>query len=1130
MVYVGHMGDLPPISSHAGSSIRTAVVLLALVATAVPLQAGPKVLQKFVLREYLGHTWTNELISFPLGKESAAGAGGFSLRDPDGQEMPFQIVPGADGCRIAFLVNLPKYARIEYQLVQQPPQRGFDADIRLEEKEGTVRLLNRTTGVEVPTEKGRYDSGPVLGLRMRSGRWIGGSRLVLDRKISSYECRVLARGPVFGEVESLYKFEGDKHWRIRFRVIAGEPVVLLSEEFDLGDGSRWEVLVHPEFKPSHAFYRPSNLEPCWKGRIEQNFVFPLQYANDPTPLVLFAWLPWNTAGYASFLGVFRAEDGVTFARDEQKRSFVPVKIPKGKQTAEELDAKKAELTEEEKEFEEGVLGAPKPDEDPRWDDMLAAAAGHGATWARAGENGQAKGVPLRATPDGQLYFVLQLAGPAREWLLASVSVKESVVPDAELSVPQKLMVKYCETPLDEVKDMVLEWAAPESDDYPRLALCKDDVVRLRQAGKKSQDGSPYGIVKNFLISGDPALRKKAAELAKAAMAEAVGAFVPGSPNQPSGTAYTHHHANRIRDAETLADGVLGTDALTLDEKLLIRAQLAFLGYKIGSEHFLSPSRGHCANPNMTTSRTCALCLLACLISSHPMAKEWVKGGLAEVENELANWTGPNGGWLEAPHYQTVAMCDILYIAFATKHAGFADYLHDQRLSKAITYCVKISTPRDPDFNNRRHFPPIGNTYIHETTNLSSVLARLERQRNPELADGLQWMYLEHGKPGWSGIGGWNSFDAYAEFLVDDAEPREAPNWGSEHFVGSGAVLRSGFQSDRETYMYLIQGWLHAHYDDDQGSFELWGKGRPLCLDWGYHGCMPAWQHSRMDIGGGGKISEFAALAQADYVHSEQGGWDRQILFAKDADPLGPNYFLIRDSTTGKGTANWWLWLYTEDHPRREGDVITVKGRHDVDLDIHLDPASTKLLSWLKRGELQQKEPKLEANVGDEKKDVDDAEVEFDLAPEKKDELSPYVRTVELTIGSHGMDAKGNQGMQQTKQRGLHLIVPRGQPVVSVLYPRLREAKRPGIRQIADGRGVEIASPRRGGAGTDTDFAFLALKPFEFREGDVYIKAKVGLIRLREGEVILSLPAGGEIGYGKHNLASEKPESRRFPAR
>ena len=56
---------------------------------------------------------------------------------------------------------------------------------------------------------------------------------------------------------------------------------------------------------------------------------------------------------------------------------------------------------------------------------------------------------------------------------------------------------------------------------------------------------------------------------------------------------------------------------------------------------------------------------------------------------------------------------------------------------------------------------------------------------------------------------------------------EAPGYGSEWFRDPGVVLRNAFGSDRETYLHLIAGAQHEHYDCHSGSIVQCGKGSLL---------------------------------------------------------------------------------------------------------------------------------------------------------------------------------------------------------------------------------------------------------------------------------------------------------------
>ncbi len=216
-------------------------------------------------------------------------------------------------------------------------------------------------------------------------------------------------------------------------------------------------------------------------------------------------------------------------------------------------------------------------------------------------------------------------------------------------------------------------------------------------------------------------------------------------------------------------------------------------------------------------------------------------------------------------------------------------------------------------------PEIGNTYLGERTCLAGWLARLWKEKDPEFAKQMQWAWKEQGLFRQPGIGGaYPSTLGYSWLMFDRSIPAQPPRWQSEWFPECGVVMRSHYPSACETYLYLIAGKLHDHYDYDEGSFILWGKGKPLCEDFGYYSRAPAADHNRVDRGkqdnaadnAAAEIKDFANGAQVDYVRSELAGWQRQILFVKDQDCLGPNYFVVRDTLNNDQPADWRLWLAT----------------------------------------------------------------------------------------------------------------------------------------------------------------------------------------------------------------------------
>jgi hypothetical protein len=282
------------------------------------------------------------------------------------------------------------------------------------------------------------------------------------------------------------------------------------------------------------------------------------------------------------------------------------------------------------------------------------------------------------------------------------------------------------------------------------------------------------------------------------------------------------------------------------------------------------------------------------------------------------------------------------------------------------------------------------------------------------------------------------------------------------------VLRNELGADRETYLHLIAGANHEHYDYDSGSIVVWGQGRAVAEDWGYVGRHPARWHSMLTSGAVGNgvmhIDTFSPSPALDYVSGKKGAWTRQIVFAKDANPAGPNFFVIRDTHDADVPAEWRLWLVAE------ALVVTpwgaqMTGEEDVDCDI------------------------------------------FIYNPQK---LSLSTETGEHTSGSGYRDGKtGRRTTRQTALKGR--LAGRG-AVVTVIYPRLKNTPGPSVGWLAEGCGTRVKSS--GGE----DFVFLASDHFEWTRGEVAFSGTAGALQLRK-KPTLSLGAPGKLRMGK--VAVEK---------
>ena len=856
------------------SALRLITVFAWVVYRSAEAGEQPKpVLAKFLLHDYLNRDWRNELIKFAVDP-GLIGQKDVVLLDTGGLPVPFQWVTGSTA-GIAFLASVPAFGKVEYRLVggqrsEIRGQRSGDGGIIIKNQPDSVELGNENIGIRLNKGSKGLTQGPIGGIRLTSGKWVGEGELRWriggapgTAMLPDCQIKIVANGPVFAEVESDYAFSDHQFWRLRFRVIAGEPVVLVDEQFNGPPEASYRMRLGAGFNPDHVFWRNDRV-----GSTKA-----LSNVAADSAFVLEPWLEWWQPMHGNWLALYR-EDG---------------------------------------------------------SDVLAVGAREAACWVQPDKTTWKTEVKFDKA-DAALEF--QLHGFERKWMFIALPKESALRPSKESApLPQQYLIKHGDIPLDRVKDYALEW--PDAGlPHPRLFVTAEELrafrahfqvesnhlAQLRQSAVFMHSLDDY--IACILATGDPGVERRLADFASKQLQSAVDLYVRQAI-YPTLGCLPHEHYNEAAPALNALDAVMQQGVLLADERQRILAQLAFLGYTLASPSVHSPERGFKANPNMTTAIRCELAVLACLISDHPKAREWAGMGIAEMANELEHWTGPNGGWLEAPHYATVALDSIVSLALALRQTGFSDQdwtLHP-KLKDAVRWLACISTPPDSRLGGQRRLPEIGNTPTGERTCLTGWLARFWGQKDPVFAKQMQWMWREQGSFTRPGIGGlYPGVIGYSALMFDPSISAEAPHWESEWFPEAGAVFRAHFPGDYETYLHYIQGRLHQHYDYDEGSFILWGKGQPLCEDFGYYGRAPAADHNRVDdgfpevLGSEGKINEFVSGEAIDYLHGERAGWHRQILFVKDKDCLGPNYFIIRDTLTNGRPADWRIWLATDTIP------------------------------------------------------------------------------------------------------------------------------------------------------------------------------------------------------------------------
>jgi hypothetical protein len=507
---------------------------------------------------------------------------------------------------------------------------------------------------------------------------------------------------------------------------------------------------------------------------------------------------------------------------------------------------------------------------------------------------------------------------------------------------------------------VLHWSGYEKDPHPCLYLTTGDVTRIRQTRldleslrqnqslQLAQDGLEK-LIDAALIADDASAKKTVIAEALKALDQLI-AKIPETTFKNVGP---HNYSEVFGKAVGLADAALAGTLMTPDERTQMLAKLAQVGYLINDPKYWNPEAGKGSLcPNMYSTADGYRLTIAALIPSHPMAKTWFDAALRALKQELDDWMDPAGGMLESPHYSMVIFDQLLGAFLIAKHAGAPDsgHLFDPKLRKAMEWFGNISTPRDPRNDGFRRWPTIGHTYVNERTTEFGVMASLWQEKDPAFAATMEWMHREHGCFGEPGIlSYYTAFMGYRSYFRNSGIQPKVPAWTSTVYPETGVLLRNTIGSHRESTLYMIAGRNHSHYYNDSGSITLWGKGRELCDEESYQfprNKISRKAHSMPDRPATFSeesvmaLQEFSTTGHLDYVRGNRRGWQRQIAFVKDADPLGPNYFVIADTLDAKSVPTTWRLYLAAAQITPTASGVTVVGRDDVDMDvIFLRPAA-----------------------------------------------------------------------------------------------------------------------------------------------------------------------------------------------
>lgn len=1101
-------------------------------------------LATFECQEITGRDWPRTLVTYPLEfKPGQARPGAVRLTDGQGQEVPCQLsrlTTHEDGsmatARISFHAALPKGGHYRYTLeTGRPAPAGHVPTASVDG--GLITLDNGRVALRLPAGERNYGEqplgmvmdrtaavrdlpglvkaglafGPIAGVRLNDGSWVGGSYFTaesiesarhrqkyrpeapgaeMDRKavadapkVVVYRGRITEQGPLFVEAVSRFEFDNGGYYQMTVQVRADDPAARMDEVMDLKgntppldplylsvvlqDGKQaWKpdaVVLGPNGKVKYA-----PLEEAIKARGFAPRFGSRQISYDTDRHALadvvphYAWEDRNihylsvvnsaqlkASAAAPFVGIMPLHAGAW-------RAAHWVFPPKQPHLFQHLLA-----------WKDGSL-------EMRW---TVRAQPHSQDVLHTGEFDPEFG----------------LTGMRRIWALIGGPFQYH-----DTLWPMRACEGYVN--LDHYKDWNLAWS-PDT-----RAGIKQPLANL--------NGPPAKNFNDAFLGAD-------------------------SRDLPW---YSHY-----RQAETMTWAVgmrrtLADTNIPAATRGQLKAQVAAWCYLVADPDF-NPrgSLSHLGNPNMPINRFFALPFGAMVIPDHPMAKTWLNVSADYVRYKGGVNIAPGGAWSELISYYGASAPTLVHGALAAEWNGRLDPKIGTLAASVVDFTLKIITPPDPRFGVRLvpGFGHEGNLIFNQWT---PAAALIEKQ-NPDLAAAFVWAWDQQGRPTEQQHD--NGFTELTGHQVTNLLPKATPQvlgraLASAWIPGFGAVLRSGGADPKATYLGYRQGYLASHSDANQGDYIIYAKGAPLTTmsifgyamrqqpefvklynEFGWHSTVRFGKQS--DDGGwpgGGNssgvhrhffsdsvdylkgIGEYSAQylkpddsTARDLSAPDAVRWTRQVVFLKDSDVAGPNYFVFRDSyrslhgDPSKLQPTWWYQrtLGKKDQVTATGSGFDYTSQWGQKMSVRcLQPSQVTVES--REGRAQGPQYNYLAKAWNKAG-----------SPAEKNGNDTAV-VDEITVNAVGP-------------------MPGGQDVMVVIYPRGSGEAAAESESLADG--VARVTTSRG-----TDYVFANPDGAAFQNEEVSFTGTVGAVRVLGNEVRLVVAEGaGTVSYKGYTLKAGQPATK-----
>jgi len=800
----------------------------------------------WVIREDFGVSHPCQVVRLPsVGRVVGA------VKNSDGAVAAAQTL--ADG-RVAVRANLPAGKVEEWTIVGGGTPELKDSVMVRKEGDGVV-LENGLVGVRLAGVAADGEAGPAFrAMRWGSGDWheaIGGSLMAEGGEVTGATVEVRESGPLVGEVVVRYEVKRTSGENLGARAFyqctvtmeAGEAVIGVEEESDIGIRSRWDI---GGFVANEARYRGGSSTRPEHGRLADGSRYPPSH--DRGGCDAFVDLRFDRDFESGFRMHFPEEN--TDEPGMLKRiSGWDVAVVDGGWYWQVYDR-------------EGNLGSP----------LLGIFAGRASRLIKPGESGTGFHTRADDGTGGRVGLTTTLVLlPEQDGTTATnvryawnlfVGTKADLRPFDQFQKIGGLLDLHSGINLTKLASWKMDFPDPPGG-YGALYLKPGAVasLRARMADPAARNGDEVyfdWIRRTEAASPElwelwhdpsPEAAQKAVDAVMADAFKLMDAFVNGDGLYQLGVHYWHGGLTMQRRG-VIIDQLLADPRITGEARRKVKAAAAFFAHTLWDNDFV-PMDNHrginLGTPNMPVQQANYRHFYALLLASHPDFTARSQRVADEVRAIVRKTIHPDGAHMGCPHYIGASMMPTLNLVMRMDRLGLVSLVREEeRLRKFGAFYLQLLTPPEPRFAGNTLTPPderlggkrsllvLGDGPF-EGSHLFGQMGTALAEVDPALSARLMQAWDETGKVH-------SNFFGTSVLAIDDDLPRAPIENRSARFDGYLTSLRSAFGTPDESVAWVVDGehYFDHRHQSDRGSFSLYMLGVPVVTHWASFYTPRAW--------------------------------------------------------------------------------------------------------------------------------------------------------------------------------------------------------------------------------------------------------------------------------------------------